>query len=346
MATQTEAPVQAAPEITILQRVVSIPLIASSIGAVDSTLSSNAYIRSPYAHAKDISKTALSYTEPIQKRLAPILVRADEYANKGLDVVESRYPYPFKTPTEDIINDLKGRSDSAKNVANKTIDERVKSPAYNVAQGIDQKFAPIVDYFEVAVNKVHSASGTPTEHPAGEAPKFQYQRAVALSKDLSADLLNYSTEQINQIKAQSVLVQRAADAAQKVSEIASTSYGAAQERVHALSDVMLQELQRVQASTAKLPAAVQSSFRDLSASLANTIGELSAILTSSDPIPDKVHRVRDTVQGRVEPVLEASAVRVQEILNVLLGKASEKSDQVQDAAANGAATIADSNGHT
>ena len=51
-----------------------------------------------------------------------------------------------------------------------------------------------------------------------------------------------------------------------------------------------------------------------------TITDLSAILTSSEPIPDKVHRVRETVQERVEPLLAASSARVQEILNTVLRK--------------------------
>ncbi len=105
----------------------------------------------------------------------------------------------------------------------------------------------MVDYFEVAVKKVHSTAGTPVEAPKeGEAPKFQYQRAYALSKDLSDQLLSFSSEQINQIRNQNVYVQRAAEAAHHVSEVASTSYGAAQEKVHAVSDVLLHELHKVQ----------------------------------------------------------------------------------------------------
>lgn len=132
---QTQPP---ATELTILTRVASIPLIADSLGAVHQTLSTNPYTRSPYATAQGLSKYALGYTEPLQKTIAPLLVRADGLANKGLDVVESRYPYPFKTPTEDIVKDLRGRSDQARDIANKTIDEKVKSPAITVAQGIDQ----------------------------------------------------------------------------------------------------------------------------------------------------------------------------------------------------------------
>ena len=138
MATETEQAPPTSPELTIFTRVGSIPLVADSLTTINSALLNNAYTRSPYETATGLSKTALSYTEPIQKRLAPLLTRADGLANKGLDVVESRIPYAFHTPTEDIIKDLKANSDHAKDVASKTIDERVRTPALNIAQGIDQ----------------------------------------------------------------------------------------------------------------------------------------------------------------------------------------------------------------
>ena len=141
MATQTQteqAPAQGTPELTIFSRVGSIPLVAESLSTINSTLLSNTYTHSPYLTAAELSKKALTYTEPIQKRLAPILTRADDLANKGLDAVEARLPYPFHATSQDVIKDLKGRSDAAKDVATKTIDEKVRTPALNVAQGIDQ----------------------------------------------------------------------------------------------------------------------------------------------------------------------------------------------------------------
>ncbi|KAI9062098.1 lipid droplet-associated perilipin protein, partial [Trametes sanguinea] len=349
MATETQQSTPAQPELTIFHRVGSIPLVADSLNTIHSTLINNPYTRTPYTAAQEISKSALSYTEPIQKRLAPILTKADDLANKGLDAVESRYPYPFQTPTEEIFKDLKGRSDHAKDVANKTIDEKVRTPAFQVAQGIDQKFAPIVDYFAVAVNKLHpnGTADKPAETPEGQ---FQYQRAYFLTKELRDQLLTYSTEQINQIKTQNALVQRASATAQSISELASSSYGAAQSRVHLLSDNMLSELQKVQASTAALPSTLQASFHDVSANLTSTINDLSAILTSPEPFPEKVNKVRDTVQERVQPVLDTATARVQEILNALKARVSEDKTEVHQSATttSGATTVngvPNGNGH-
>ncbi|KAI0918328.1 hypothetical protein AcV5_002341 [Taiwanofungus camphoratus] len=351
MTTQTvEAPTN--PEITVISRITSIPLVASSLSTIHTTLTNNAYTRQLYTTVQGLSNSVLSYTEPLQKRFAPLLVRADSYANKGFDALESRYPYPFRTPSEDIVKDLKGRSDHAYDIANQTIDEKVKTPAYSVAQGIDQRFALIVDYFEAAVNKLHPNGSTEqTAAPAAEA-KYQYQRAYALSRDLSDHLRTYSTEQINQLKTQNILVQRATETSQTLGVLASTSYGTAQMKVQALSDTMLAELQRIQASTAALPATLQASFHDISTHISTAITDLSAILNSQDPFQEKVHKVRDMVQERVYPLLEAATTRVQEILGVLKARVTEKEGTVVATAngvvtnGSGTTTASNGNGHT
>jgi hypothetical protein len=142
-ATETQAP--AAPEITVLTRVASIPMISSSWGLVNDALSSNAYTRSPYFHAKGLSTSAYKFTEPIQVKLAPLIVRADSIANKAVDVVESRYPYPFKAQPEEVASYVRERRQSTTDYmnervgnVNKVIDDRLKTPVLNVAQDIDQ----------------------------------------------------------------------------------------------------------------------------------------------------------------------------------------------------------------
>ena len=205
-----------------------------------------------------------------------------------------------------------------------------------------------------------------------EAPeaKYQYQRAYDLSKELRDQLYTYSSEQINQIKTQNVVLQRASATAQSLSELASTSYGAAQTRVHALSDNMLSELHKVQvgrdrtrgscasshilslyslqASTAALPGTLQAAFQDVSTSLSATINELSGILKSPDPLPEKAHKVRETVQERVQPILDTASARVQEILGALKARVSEERQPATEQSAtttSGATTVNGVNGH-
>lgn len=142
MATETQS-APAAPELKTFNRVASIPLVNDTFLAVHSSLISNPLTRSPYTTAQAISLSALRASEPIATKLAPIIVRADGFALKGLDAVESRYPYAFTVQSEDILKALKERSEYAREVANKTLDERVRTPAYSAAQGIDQVRTPL-----------------------------------------------------------------------------------------------------------------------------------------------------------------------------------------------------------
>ena len=135
---QTAPATPTAPQLSVLTRVASIPLVSDSLAVVHSTLANNVYTKTPYSAAQAIGSRAYRVSEPFQARLAPVIVRADGLANKAVDVVEQRYPYPFHTPTEEIYGALKQRGDHAYGVANKTIDDRVKTPAYGFAQGIDQ----------------------------------------------------------------------------------------------------------------------------------------------------------------------------------------------------------------
>ncbi len=130
MPTESSAP----PEFTAFSRLISIPLISSSLAAISETLTSNVYTRSPYSTAKGISTSAYKYTEPIQLRFAPLIVRVDGFANQAVDVVESKYPRAFTTKPEEVVSFVRERRASA----SKAIDEKVRQPAFHVAQGIDQ----------------------------------------------------------------------------------------------------------------------------------------------------------------------------------------------------------------
>ncbi|KAG5650929.1 hypothetical protein H0H81_010504 [Sphagnurus paluster] len=261
--------------------------------------------------------------------LHPLIIQANGYANKAVDAVEARYPHPFKAKPEEVASLVRENKKSAEdyvvnsvNVANKTIDENIKTPAINVAQGIDQRFSPIVDYFEVAVTRLNNSEAGPSTPPDA---KYQYQRALALSKTLKDNLYVYSNEQIKQLQAQNVLVQRATETAQSITNVASSSITSAQSRIHNLSDTMLVELQKLQASTASFSTSIQSSvqnsttqiqyqipphiqetYTELTSNLSAAVTELRTIISTKDiPLQEKVSRVGHEVHGRVSPLLDA-----------------------------------------
>lgn len=340
MATETQsapaAPIDApaTPELTVLNRVASIPLVNDSLSAVHASLLSNPLTRSPYNTAQAISSTALRYSEPITSKLAPIIVRADGYANKGLDVVESRYPYPFTVQSEDIINALKERSDSARAVANKTLDERVRSPAYSAAQGIDQRLTPVVDFLVSRLGTTQEGDASQTES------QYQYQRAYALSRDLKDQILGYSNTQLQQLQNSSALVQRAIETAKSIQDLASSGVVAAQTKVSTLSETMVTELQKVQAATAALPTNLQASFKPVQEKISGTISELSDVIKSDVPVNEKVTKVRATVQDSVTPVLETAAARLQDAIRNLTTRADAvKEGEAKPSAENGDNTL-------
>jgi len=242
-----------------------------------------------------------------------LIIHADGFANKAVDAVQSRYPYPFTARPEEVAL-----------LASKTIDERVKTPAYNVAQGIDQRFAPIVDYMQVAVTRLNSNSEAGPSNPPDA--KYQYQRALALSKSF----FDYSNDQVKQLQAQSAILQRATETAQSITQLASSSITHASTRIHSLSDTMLVELQKLQTSTTflsaslqsqasqlqtQIPPQVQQTYAELCKSLSSAVTDFHAIVTTKDlPLQDKVGRVGHEVQERVAPLLESFKKGISDLL--------------------------------
>jgi hypothetical protein len=140
MTTETQAP--SPPELTILNRLSSIPLVSSSLSTLHTRLSANAYTAPPYHTAAALSAyargTAVRAAAPILPRVAPLVARADGLANAAVDAVQTRYPYPFEATPEKVVQDLHASAEGARGVANKTLDDRVRAPAGRVVVGIDQ----------------------------------------------------------------------------------------------------------------------------------------------------------------------------------------------------------------
>ena len=136
--------IQTAPGYIFPSRVLSIPLVAHSIDSLHSTLSSSPYTQRIYSTSTLLAHSAYDtaarvsapvYTHPTAQAY---LALADGYAVKGLDAVEAKVPYPFHSTPETVYNDLKRAPEQAKEVATKTIDERIKAPAYHLAATADQ----------------------------------------------------------------------------------------------------------------------------------------------------------------------------------------------------------------
>ena len=135
---ESSTTLQQPPNLTIFSRVANIPLVYESWTSIDAVLTGNQYTSVPYVTAQNLGKSVYHISEPIQIRLAPVLIRADGLANKSLDAVQSYYPTPFNITSEDIRKEVRERREHAYNTANKALDDRVRTPAYSAAQAIDQ----------------------------------------------------------------------------------------------------------------------------------------------------------------------------------------------------------------
>lgn len=327
----------------ILDRVASIPIIACSLNAVDSALSTYILTRAPYSTAKDLSKglshTAYEYSEPLQKRLAPVINSANGLANKAVDAVESRYPYPFKAQPQEVYTLVQEKGKGVANYVSSTIDntgkridQTIKTPAYNAAQNIDQRFSPIVDYFAVRVN---GDAG-----PSSPDAKYQYQRALAISKTVKDNLYVYTNEGFEHLRNQHVLIQRASDTAQSITALASESITSGKNRLHTLSTSMISELQGVQNSAAafrssiqntvqnQVPAQMRQRYTELTDNLQGAATELKNILAENISMQEKASRVGHQVHDRVSPLLESLRNAVSELLARGKRETSKASRQV------------------
>jgi hypothetical protein len=90
------------PEYKSLEKVHNIPIVHDSLSYAHALFSGNPYTAYVYNTSLGIGNSAFAYSKPVQARLAPLIVRADDVVLKGLDAVESKFPYPFKTPTDEV----------------------------------------------------------------------------------------------------------------------------------------------------------------------------------------------------------------------------------------------------
>lgn len=90
------------PEYKSFEKVQGIPVVHDSLSYAHSVFSTNPYTSYVYNTGLGIGSQAFDYSKPIQARLAPLLIRADGVALSGIQAVESRFPYPFQTTTEEV----------------------------------------------------------------------------------------------------------------------------------------------------------------------------------------------------------------------------------------------------
>ena len=120
---------QQSPSYSSLSRVSHIPIVECGISSLHSTLSTTPLLRTPYALSLSLSSTLSPYLQSASTHFpfAPFLSYGDRAANKGLDIAQEKWPYPFESKPEQVWSDVRSVADS-----------RVVQPAFGMAKTVDQ----------------------------------------------------------------------------------------------------------------------------------------------------------------------------------------------------------------
>ncbi|KAJ3910959.1 hypothetical protein F5877DRAFT_73537 [Lentinula edodes] len=204
------------------------------------------------------------------------------------------------------------------------------------------RFAPIVDYLEVAVNRIDSGTQENGTSADKEAHVSEYSRALELSVRLRDQLQSYANEQMTQLQAHSVLVQRATETARSLSNTASSSLSNVQAKLQAVSENMIAELGKFQSQaaslsaslqasasktikdpTAQLPPQVQQRYAELSSVLQAQASSASATYAKFVLATERYDSVECVDKEKATKVTHEVSVRVQPLLEVLSRNAQQ-----------------------
>ncbi|KAF8680356.1 lipid droplet-associated perilipin protein [Rhizoctonia solani] len=342
MAETQAVPTVDAPHVTSVDRVSKIPVVNDTLTTINTILSQNAYSKGLYSTAQAYSERAYNLSQPVQIRLAPVIGRVDGYANKGLDALESRWPYPFQATTEEVIGTLRQGPDAAYDLAasyasaaTKIYEDRVKTPAYVLVSKADSALlTPIVDRFEFVVNKFHkdipsspsSASSSSSLDSEGSSER-QYARAYRLSLDLKDQILVISGDQLKQLQQNNIYIQRATESLYNLTNSITGLSHESGARAHQFSQSVLGELESIQHLVVSRKEALPGQYSALKEAIGATLAQVRGIVHETDvPVTEKAVKVRDVVVARVQPVLQ----QVIEEGKKLIGRAKVKGEEVEN----------------
>lgn len=92
-----------APHFAIVSRLDGVPVVHDSVAYAQSILNSTALTAQIYQTALGVVTKSYDMATPVLARTKPILESADGLAVATFDRAEATFPYPFKTPTQDLI---------------------------------------------------------------------------------------------------------------------------------------------------------------------------------------------------------------------------------------------------
>ncbi|WRT67009.1 uncharacterized protein IL334_003975 [Kwoniella shivajii] len=92
-----------APSFKIVGKFDSVPVVHDSVTYAQQLLQSNEYTAKLYATALALANKSYEVATPVLVKTKPILESADGLAVATFERAEATFPYPFKTPTQDLV---------------------------------------------------------------------------------------------------------------------------------------------------------------------------------------------------------------------------------------------------
>ncbi|KAL7422193.1 hypothetical protein Q5752_002839 [Cryptotrichosporon argae] len=104
MATETQTqPNGSLPHFTIVDRLDGVPIVHDSAAYAQALLESYPLVNNLYQTALVLANKSVDVASPVLTRAKPVLESADGLSVAIFDRAESTFPYPFKTPTQDLV---------------------------------------------------------------------------------------------------------------------------------------------------------------------------------------------------------------------------------------------------
>jgi len=110
MAATASAPNGDVPQFKIVERLDGVPAIHDSVAYANHLVNSTQITQSLYQTALGLVARSYDIAQPVITRTKPLLESADGLAVATFDRAEATFPYPFKTPTGDLIVVKQGKA--------------------------------------------------------------------------------------------------------------------------------------------------------------------------------------------------------------------------------------------
>lgn len=225
------------PDLKIVHRLGGIPIVADGIGTFEHVINSTQLTASLYATAGGIASKSLDLASPIISRTQPLIAKADGLANQGLDMVESRFPYPFKATTGEMVSGARG-----------AYDQRVAGIFHN--EIIQRAIAQITELKDRLASTGHSATEQISAITAGIVD--QLYQITNNNKDLPAHVQENIGVAYNDIK--NIVGEQEKTTQQKANEILVYVQSKVQPELEKLSNIVFKQKQNAAAKAEEVKA--------------------------------------------------------------------------------------------